>query len=40
MDLRSASVLANVGGGWEVEQAGAVPITREQLIFELLKLSL
>ncbi|MFA5864133.1 MAG: D-glycero-beta-D-manno-heptose 1-phosphate adenylyltransferase [Phycisphaerae bacterium] len=37
MDLRSASVLANVGGGWEVEQAGAVPITREQLIFELLK---
>jgi len=37
MDLHSASVLANVGGGWEVEQAGAVPISREQLIFELLE---
>jgi len=37
LDLRNASILANVGGGWEVEQAGAVPITREQLIFELLE---
>ncbi len=37
MDLRNAAVLANVGGGWEVEQAGAVPISRDQLIYELLK---
>jgi D-beta-D-heptose 7-phosphate kinase/D-beta-D-heptose 1-phosphate adenosyltransferase len=37
MDLRRASILANVGGGWEVEQAGAVPISRDQLIYELLK---
>jgi len=37
MDLHNAAVLANVGGGWEVEQAGAVPISREQLIFELLE---
>lgn len=37
MDLRRAGILANVGGGWEVEQAGAVPITRAQLIFELLE---
>jgi D-beta-D-heptose 7-phosphate kinase / D-beta-D-heptose 1-phosphate adenosyltransferase len=37
MDLLNASVMANVGGGWEVEQAGAVPISRDQLIYELLK---
>jgi D-beta-D-heptose 7-phosphate kinase/D-beta-D-heptose 1-phosphate adenosyltransferase len=39
LTLRQATVLANVGGGWEVEQAGVVPITREQLTFELLKQS-
>jgi len=37
MSLRESSILANVGGGWEVEQVGAVPITRNQLIFELLE---
>lgn len=38
LDLRGSSVLANVAGGWEVEQSGAVPITLDQLQWELLKL--
>ncbi len=36
LDIYDAAILANVAGGWEVQQAGAVPITRTQLKFELL----
>ena len=36
LDIYSAAILANVAGGWEVQQSGAVPITRNQLKFELL----
>lgn len=34
--LQNAAILANVAGGWEVQQPGVVPITRQQLIYELL----
>jgi len=36
LDLPAAAALANVAGGWEIQQQGAVPITREQLQYELL----
>ncbi len=36
LSLKDSAILANIGGGWEVQQAGAIPITREQLKFELL----
>ena len=36
LDVNDAAVLANIAGGWEVQQSGAVPITRNQLKFELL----
>jgi D-beta-D-heptose 7-phosphate kinase/D-beta-D-heptose 1-phosphate adenosyltransferase len=35
--VRDSAILANVGGGWEVQQAGVRPISREQLAFELLQ---
>jgi len=37
LTLRESAILANVGGGWEVQQAGVRPISREQLTFELLQ---
>ncbi len=37
LDLPGAGILANVAGGWEVQQSGAVPITHEQLQWELLQ---
>jgi D-beta-D-heptose 7-phosphate kinase/D-beta-D-heptose 1-phosphate adenosyltransferase len=37
LTLENAAALANIAGGWEVEQAGVVPITRQQLIYELLE---
>jgi D-beta-D-heptose 7-phosphate kinase/D-beta-D-heptose 1-phosphate adenosyltransferase len=36
LSLENAAALANVAGGWEVQQPGVVPITRQQLIYELL----
>lgn len=36
MKLSDAAILANVAGGWEVQQSGAVPITGDQLQWELL----
>lgn len=35
LSIEEAAVLANIAGGWEVEQRGAVPITRTQLKYEL-----
>lgn len=36
LDLSGAGTLANVAGGWEVQQAAVAPITRAQLQWELL----
>jgi len=36
LDLPGAAILANVAGGWEVQQAGALSISKSQLQWELL----
>lgn len=37
LDVEGAAMLANVAGGWEVQQIGCTPITRDQLQWELVK---